>query len=309
MAVKDIQELLKGLAPSKKSAAKTLYASFQILSHNSPEMPRKELLEKIEETVIFEEWEKERYSSNGQLKWLTIFLFYTINAVKTGWLVKNKGIWQLTESGLDAAKLSPLQLIEKAGKGYKEWQNIEESQSILSKGEDINIEDEQVQSATLENLQAQASEGIGIYLESIKFEKFQKICATLLKGMGLYIDFEAISGPDGGIDIIAFKGSLGFEKPRIKVQVKNYNSKNKVDVKDIRELKGLLNQNEHIGVFITSGYFTSKAKEFARSSDVHIKLIDRDMFIDLWQSNYYKLSETEKSLLPLNPIYFLGNLG
>lgn len=308
MSLKKLEFDLANLAPSKRSAAKTLYAAFQLMAKYSPEMARKELLEKIEETVSFEDWELERYPSNSQLKWLTIFLFYSIDAVKTGWLVKNKGLWQLTEAGIEAAKLSPLELLEKAGKGYKEWQTLEAAQGSISNGDDINIQDEQVQSATLEGLQAQASEGIGSYLESITFGKFQKICATLLKGMGLYIDFEAISGPDGGIDIIAFKDSLGFEKPRIKVQVKNYNSKNKVDVKDIRELRGLLSPNEHIGLFITSGYFTPKAKEFARNSDVHIKLIDRGMFIDLWQSNYDRLSESEKSLLPLNPVYFLGKL-
>jgi restriction system protein len=90
------------------------------------------------------------------------------------------------------------------------------------------------------------------------------------------------------------------------VQAKKYKETVKVDVKPIRELKGLLHRDEHIGIFITSSYFTKDAEAFARQSDIHIKLINRDELIDLWQEYYSKLTETEKLFLPLRPIYFLG---
>ena len=305
--LKKLGEEFDNLAPSKRSSVKSIYTAFQLLKDNGGEMQRKELLQKMSEIIPFEDWELEVYKSNGQIKWVTIFLFYSIDTIKTGWLVKNKGLWQLTDEGMQAAKnLKPIELLDKAGKGYREWRALNEKDEGVEK--DVDIQDEQVQQATLEALQTQANEGIGLYLESIHFSKFQKICSALLRIMGLFTDFEATSGPDGGIDIIAYQDPLGIKKPRIKVQVKNYKASVKVDVKEVRELKGLLNASEHSGIFITSGYFTSKAKEFARNSDVHIKLIDRDNFIELWQQNYIKLSESEKNLLPLNPIYFLGNI-
>ncbi len=125
--------------------------------------------------------------------------------------------------------------------------------------------------------------------------------------MGFYVDFVSPPGKDGGIDIIAFRDPLGFEKPRIKVQVKNYKENNKIDVKPIRELRGLLNANEHIGMFITSSSFTKDAESFARHSDIHIKLINREDLIDLWQEYYTKMTEEEKAYMPLHPIYFLGS--
>jgi restriction system protein len=296
------------LAPSKRSAVKSISTAFNILKENGGEMQRKLLIEEMTKRIDFEEWETERYKSNGQLKWLTIFLFYTIDCIKAGWLIKNKGKWFLTPEGEAAIKLGPVALLENASKAYREWKAHEPKESTKGVDEkDVDISDEQIQKATLDELEAQAIDGIGEYLEGIDEYKFQKIAAVLLKTMGLYIEHIAPPGPDGGIDIIAFKDPLGFEKPRIKVQVKNYIAKNKIDIKPIRELKGLLNANEHIGIFITSSYFTKDAEMFARQSDIHIKLIDRDAFIELWQINYHKMNDEEKALLPLHPIYFLGS--
>lgn len=304
--------MTKKIAPTKMSAMKTMYAAFEILINNNDELPRKELIEKMTEKLVFEDWETERYESNGQLKWLTIFLFYSIDCMKAGWLTKNKGTWYITPEGKEAYKLGAEKLLETAGKAYREWKANEDTITPLkdvSKGGkvDVDIRDEQVQKATLDELEAQAKESIGNYLESIDEYKFQKICSVLLKAMGLYIEFVSPPGKDGGVDIIAYKDALGLEKPRIKVQVKKYKEQNKIDVKPIRELKGLLNVNEHAGIFITSSSFTKDAEIFARNSDIHIKLIDRASFIDLWQDNYNKMSEEEKALLPLQPIYFLGS--
>ena len=62
-----------------------------------------------------------------------------------------------------------------------------------------------------------------------------------------------------------------------------------------------------MGLFVTSGRFTFDAEAFARSTDVHIRLIDLNDFVGLWQEFYPKLDDEEKTLLPLHAIYFLGN--
>lgn len=295
------------LAPTKMSAMKTLYAGMNILIENNGEIPRKELIKRITEEVKFEAWELERYQSNGQLKWLTIFLFYSIDFIKAGWLIKNKGIWYITPEGVSAYKLGPERMLEDAGKAYRAWRATEPKTSEPQLEREENVQNEQIQKATLDELEAQAFETIGAYIESIDEYKFQRIVGVLLKAMGLYIDFEAPPGKDGGVDLIAYKDPLGIEKPRIKIQVKKYAEQYKIDVKPIRELKGILNNNEHVGIFITSSSYTKDAESFARNSDIHIKLIDRKEFIRLWQNNYAKMNEEEKALLPLHPIYFLGS--
>lgn len=300
----------KSPAPTKRSAMRTLYAAFDILIKNNNELPRKELIEKITQQVQFENWELERYESNGQLKWLTIFLFYSIDCIKAGWLVKNKGVWYLTPEGVAAYLLGAEKLLEEAGKAYREWKSNESKVAIdTEKPEDhLNITDTQVQQATLDELAAQADEGIGNYLDAIDEYKFQDLCAALIEAMGYYIDFIAPKGKDGGIDIVAYKDPLGFERPRLKIQVKKRIESNKSTTDEIKILKSVLHKNEDIGIFITGSTFTRDARMFARQSDIHIRLIDRQDLIQLWRENYPKLSAQSKALLPLQAIYFLGGL-
>ena len=58
---------------------------------------------------------------------------------------------------------------------------------------------------------------------------------------------------------------------------------------------------ENNRIFTTS--FAKDAETFARNLDIHIKLIDRESFIDLWQYNLNKINEKKKALLPLHAIY------
>ena len=75
-------------------------------------------------------------------------------------------------------------------------------------------------------------------------------------------------------------------------------------VLEVRQLMGLLQIDGDVGIFVSSGAFTTDAKTTARSSHVHIELIDMDRFISLWQEFYGKLTDEDKSLLPLILIYF-----
>lgn len=123
--------------------------------------------------------------------------------------------------------------------------------------------------------------------------------------MGYYTPFVSPKGRDGGLDIIAFQDPLGAKAPRIKVQVK-HRPNSSVSVDDIRSLIGLLNKEGDIGLFVTSGKFTTESEKFARDSHIHVKLLDIENFISLWKEFYEKLTDEEKSMLPLQPIYFVG---
>jgi len=120
--------------------------------------------------------------------------------------------------------------------------------------------------------------------------------------MGYYTPFIAPSGKDGGVDIIAYRDPLGTVAPRIKVQVKH--REQSASVHEIRQLMGLLQKDGDAGIFISSGGFTPDSKTTARTSHVHVELIDLSRFIELWQEFYHKLTDEDKSRLPLIPIYF-----
>ncbi len=88
------------------------------------------------------------------------------------------------------------------------------------------------------------------------------------------------------------------------MQVKHRHEK--VNVKEVRELEGLLRREGDIGLIVSSGGFTSEVKRELRSSVKHIETMDLDRLISLWQQHYDKVREPAKALLPLAQVYFLA---
>ena len=91
-----------------------------------------------------------------------------------------------------------------------------------------------------------------IDLEQIAADAIRSRVEAAFKGHGLSVLVGAIleaqgyrvrvspTGPDGGVDILAGKGPLGFDTPRLVVQVKSQSSR--VDVPVLRELQGVMRQ-------------------------------------------------------------------
>lgn len=302
---------LDQLAPSKRSAAKTMFATFKILKEAGGQLPGKQVIEKIRAKVDLTEWEKEIYEKTGYVRWESILHFYTIDGIKAGFLRKNKGVWYLTEEGEKAISLGSVKLLETASQLYRHWA-ADNKDGKLKKGKEaedvIELEENktQTQKANLDFLEGQAITGIKEFIRSKNAYEFQDMVAALLRGMNYHTPFISPKGKDGGLDIIAYNDPLGATSPRLKVQVKHRPDAT-IPVDDIRSLTGLLNKDGDIGLFVTSGYFTSESERSARESHRHIKLLDIDNFISLWQEFYIKLSDDEKNMLPLHSIYFLGS--
>lgn len=73
---------------------------------------------------------------------------------------------------------------------------------------------------------------------------------------------------------------------------------------DIQRLAGTMKRSTDVGIFVTSGGFSTYAIFEARSADKHIELIHFERFVDLWQQYYQKMTDEDKNMLPLHPIYF-----
>jgi len=295
------------LSKSRQVATKTIFEAFKILKENGGQMLGKEVVDKIRERIKFNEWESATYEKTGYIRWESIMHFYTIDCIKAGFMRKKKGVWFLTEEGEKAISLGPVKLLETASKLYRDWAEINKSKTPKDDvGEDEIAEDTpQFQEANLDNLEGQAIAGIKEFINKKNPYEFQDLVAALLKAMGYHTPFVSPKGRDGGIDIIAFSDPLGAVPPRIKVQVK-HKPNISIPPTDIRSLMGLLKAGD-IGLFVTSGYFSSEAERTARESQIHVRLIDIDNFIELWQEFYNKLNDEEKNILPLQSIYFLGS--
>jgi restriction system protein len=299
---------LNDISPSKAVAVKTIYEAFKILKEEGGQLSGKEIKDRVSQRLQFTDWEKGILEKTGNTRWISIMHFFTIDCMKAGYMRKAKGIWYITPEGEQAfKKYGPVEFLDSATAAYRKWRAENKS---LSKEEDEPAEleqnIEQVQQANLEQLEDQAISGIKDFINKKNPYEFQDLVAALLRAMGYYTPFISPKGKDGGIDIIAFQDPLGINTPRLKVQVKHY-PQNPIAADAIRSLKGLINTGEEVGLFITSGRFSNEAERFAREANVHIKLIDGDELISLWEQFYEKMNDDDKYLLPLHPIYFLGS--
>jgi restriction system protein len=295
------------LSPSKAVASKVIFEAFKILKSEGGELPGKEVIDRIRNTIQFNDWEKDVYEKTGYVRWESILHFYTVDCAKAGYLIKTKGIWYLTPEGEQAMNLGPVELLNSASRAYRKWSALQKTENKNSQ-ESVELEEneEQAQKANLDHLQEQAISGIKDYINQKNPYEFQNLVAALLRAMGYYTPFVSPKGKDGGLDIIAYKDPFGMETPRMKVQVKHY-PENPIAADAVRSLKGLINNDAEVGIFVTSGRFSKDAEKFAREASVHIKLIDGDEFIDLWTEYYNQLHDEDKNMLPLQPVYFLGS--
>jgi len=293
---------------SKKIAEKTIYATFKILKKAGGEMRGKEVVDKIRETVSFNEYEMHRYKKTGYIRWESILHFYTIDCMKAGFLRKSKGMWFLTQEGEQAMKLGPEKLLSTATKIYREWDAKRKKVKAEDAEEDEEIENDkgQAQKALLNQYEENANSGLRQFIIAKNPYEFQDLVGALLDAMGYHISDIAKRGPDGGIDIIAYTDPLGTKQPRIIVQVK-HRPHDSVSSDEIQKLSGTLKRNTDVGIFVTSGQFSKPAMKESRESREHIELIDFDRFISLWVEYYAKMSDDQKNMLPLHPIYFLGS--
>jgi restriction system protein len=309
--------MAQSLSKSKALAAKVIYAAFSLLRENNSELPISTILEEIPKRVTFSEWDLEMTNSNSRMRWNAMLSWYSVDCVKAGFLLKNNGTWYLTPEGEKEYQLGEIGLIEAASKGYRTWKAQHgKSTSTLSTGitsepsleepsEASEINAKQIE-ITLQEMRENALGGIKAYIGGLNAYEFQDLAAALLRGMGYYTPFIAPKGKDGGIDIIAYRDPLGATVPRIKVQVKHRGDSARSP--ELQQLLGILNEGT-IGIFISSGGFTPDAKTVARTSHKHIELIDLQRFIELWQEFYPKLSDSDKRLLPLEPVWFLAPQG
>lgn len=289
----------------RKRAGELLHAALTILQHNNGEMRGKQVLREIEKTVKLSDYERERHEKSGYIRWESVVHFYSIDAVKAGFLRKHKGVWYLTPDGEKALKLSPKDFIDLATAKYREWKKRQDEQASEVPPEEGGLEHSAPRGIAASQAIDDAKQEIADYVQALNEYDFQDLVAALLRGMGYHTPFVAKKGrSDGGIDVLAYSDPLGGSAPRFKVQVKHYEKP--VGEKDIRDLSAVLSTPGDVGLFVSSSGFSEPSKTFARNNAKHIELVDLNRLIELWDEYYDKLEEEDKQRLPLRRVSFLA---
>ena len=298
--------MTKPLAPSSALAAKTIFAALTYIVEQGGEAPSKDVLAAIEQRLQFNDWERGIFEKTGNTRWKSILQLCTVDLVKAGFLVKDKGVWFVTPEGESAMKLGEVSLFEASKHAYSEWRKKNPKTAPPAKAAEadlgVAITEAEEQESLIDDVEAEANDGLIARINNLPPYDFQALVAALLRGMGYYTPFVAPKGKDGGIDVMAYQDPLGVAGVRIKVQVKHRESS--ATVQEVRELMGLLRKDGDVGMFVSSGGFTADAKVESRTASVHIELVDLRRFLDLWRQFYPKLEEEDKNRLRLKPIYF-----
>ena len=151
-----------------------------------------------------------------------------------------------------------------------------------------------------EETEAKASELIADMISQLDPYDFQDLVAGVLRAMG----FNAVSskpGADQGIDIVAYPDAFGFERPRIKVQVKHRQTTT-TGGPEMRSFLGALRTGDN-GLYVSTGGYTRDALMEAERSREQVTCLDRDQFIRLMLEHYEALDSEYKAAIPLRRLW------
>lgn len=298
------------MAETRHRQGQILIAVFEVLRETPDGLQAKDVIARVEERLSLTPFEASTYPNRpGVRRFPKLVRFTTINAVKAGWLVKDKGIWTLTEDGAAAldAHSDAEELMREAVRRYRAWHRehiADQVDDSLADEEIVGVGDEPGAAATLEEAIENAAAEIREHLATTDPYDFQRLVAALLKAMGYHIIFNAPPGPDQGIDLLAQRDPLGAEGARVSVQVKR--RRDKATVEELRAFLALLADHD-IGVFVSLGGFTPEAERLHRQQERRrITLVGFGNLLDLWVEHYSAIDEIDRQLLPLRAVHFLA---
>lgn len=297
---------------TRKRTGELLRALFEVLMPLQAGLQASLALQQLAAKVTLTAYESANYDSGGR-RFEKIVRFATVDCVKAGWLLKEKGIWSVTEVGRSAYKqyAEPEAFYRRAVKLYAEWRAAQpdaEGPVASSAVEDsASVSSAKAVSITFESAEEQAWAEVAHYLRSMNPYDFQQLVADLLTAMSYHVSWVSPPGKDGGVDILAWPDPLGTRLPRIKVQVKRQQTA--VNVDGLRSFMALLGDDD-VGLFVCTGGFTKDAESEARTQEKRrVTLIGLERLFDLWVEHYKALSDAAQARLPLRPIYFLAPKG
>jgi len=154
------------------------------------------------------------------------------------------------------------------------------------------------------DLESYASDQIMDYLgRQFRAHDLARLVNEVLRADGYHTHLSP-AGPDGGVDIIAGRGPMGFDSPRLCVQVKS--SDQPIDVTVVRELQGVMKGfGADRGLLVCWGGFRSSVLSEARRLFFDIRLWDAGDLVNAILENYERLSAELQAELPLKRVWAL----
>jgi len=156
--------------------------------------------------------------------------------------------------------------------------------------------------------------GANTDLEELARDQIAQLITARLKGHGLtrlveailkaqgYTTYRAPEGADGGADILAGAGLLGFGLPRLCVEVKSESSP--IDRPTVDKLLGAVTKfGAQEGLFVAWGGFKANVQKELAASFFRVRLWTQKDLLEQLFATYESLDEDLKAELPLKRIW------
>lgn len=156
---------------------------------------------------------------------------------------------------------------------------------------DIDLEDNALQEIADKIIRRYAGHGLA------------KVVAAILEAKG-FTTYVSPPGPDNGVDILASQGSLGFDPPRICVQVKSGDAP--IDRATHDQLIGAMsNHKADYGMLVSWGGFKNSIKKEEANHFFKVRLWTHKEIVQEFLNHYEDLPGDIREAIPLKRIWII----
>ncbi len=140
--------------------------------------------------------------------------------------------------------------------------------------------------------------------QRFKGHRLAELVGALLESQGYHARVSP-PGIDGGVDILAGRGPLGMDPPRLVVQVKSQDTK--LDVRVLRELSGVMGRFQaDQGLLVGWGGFNQAVRAEAQGDYFRLRLWDADDVVQSVGAEYARLPAAIRADIPLKQVWTLA---
>ncbi len=232
-----------------------------------------EVIDWIAARMDVSEEEQSEQLESGQSRFANEIHWARFYLAKSGYIDSSRrGVWNLTEKGL-SAKLSQEDV-------YAIFQEVQDAVRKEDKRKSTAQDEETISPEPLVEKRADyRSELMGI-LQKLPSDGFERLCQRLLRESGFQqVNVTGKTG-DGGIDGDGLLEVNPFVTFRVLFQCKRYSGS--VTVSQVRDFRGAMMGRADKGIILTTGSFTSDAKqEAARDGVPPIELVNGEKLLGM----------------------------
>lgn len=155
-------------------------------------------------------------------------------------------------------------------------------------------------------VETRAETELASHISRLDDTQLLQVTAAAMRGMGYATLFEEPLLPSLLSSIRAFpRPDAGYAVPAIRVAVRPA-SANAMSAAEVRLLQDKITGSGDLGAVISISGFQDGIGSALSPDGAHLELVDLSGLMNIWTTYYEQLSQPDRALLPLQPVYFLA---